>query len=102
MTKIKVELTIATGQFENAKPTIEVEIPDNLSPVEQFYHLYDMFHDLTERRPSHRQNEKTYPKTKWGKIQARKDGVDIDNDPYLDGEEDEGAKIENSARYQRA
>ena len=82
MEQIKVEFTIATGQYENAKPTIEISIPVGMTPQEKFRYLHDMFHNLAERRPSHRQNEKTYPNTKWGKIQARKDGVDIDNDPY--------------------
>ena len=100
--KIKVELTIATGQFENAKPIIEVDMPNDLSPVEQFYYLYDMFHDLTERRPKNNQTKaEDYPKGRYGKIKARREGFGIDNDPYLDGEEDEGAKIDNAARVAR-
>ena len=102
MKKIKVEYTFATGQFENAKPVVEIEIPEGMNTVEEFQYLHDMFHNLSDRKIKEaKPKEKTYPNTKDGKLQARKDGVDIDNEPYLDGEEDEGAKIENATRYNR-
>ena len=102
MKKVKVEYTFATAQFENAKPTVEISIPDNLDAIQEYWYLYDMFHEISQKRPSHHQNEKTYPNNRYGLLQARKDGVDVDNSAYLDGDEDEGARIENNQRYNRA
>ena len=44
--KIKAEITIATGQFENIKPVIEIEVPDNLTGEDLFWHLHDRFHKI--------------------------------------------------------
>jgi len=102
MKKVSVELTFATGgQYENAKPTIEVEVPEDLDPVGQYFFLYDMFHNIQEKRPSHNQTD-TPKNTKWGKLQARAEGFDMDNDPYLDGDQDEGSRIENATAHRVA
>ncbi len=63
--------------------------------------MYDMFHDIQSKRPSHKETE--VPKnTKWGKLQGRAEGFDIDNDSYLDGDQDEGSKIENYSSHAKA
>ena len=102
MKTIKVEITIPTGVYANAKPVMEIGIPENLTPTEEFYYLWDMFHNLSERRTKDTQTKaEDYPKNRYGKIKAQKEGYPVDNDPYLDGEEDEGAKIENMKRAER-
>ena len=95
MKKITIDYTFATAQYENAKTTLEIEIPEGMSVIEEYKYLYNMFHDAGMKMPKE-EKPKTYPNTKWGKLQARKDGVDIDNDAYLgtDGG-DEGARIDN-------
>jgi|TARA_Y100000310_G_scaffold202203_2_gene202335 hypothetical protein len=101
--KIKVEYTIPTGQFANAKPIVEIDIPDGMTPREQFYYLWDMFHNLSENRTADNQTKpEDYPSGKWGKLKARKEGHPVDNDPYLDGEEDEGARQEDMKRHNKA
>lgn len=47
---IKCEITIPTGVYANIKPVIEVSIPDELNPIEEYFYLWDMFHNLSERR----------------------------------------------------
>lgn len=99
---VEVEITIPTGVYANAKPTISVEIPKYLSPVQEFYYLWDMFHNLSERRPKDTQTKaEDYLKGKYGELKARKEGFAVDNSSYLDGEEDEGAKLENMERVNR-
>lgn len=101
MKTIKITYTIATAQYENAKAEVEIEVPDNLTPVQEYFYLYDMFHNINEKRPSHNQTEA--PKnTKWGKLQGRAEGYDIDNDSYLDGDQDEGSRIENATAHRVA
>lgn len=97
--KIQAEVTIATGQYENIKPVIEIEVPDGLEGVKLYWHLYDMFHNI--ERPSHKTTN-IEPKNKWQKLNARKEGQDFDNDPYLDGDEDEGSKQDNLKAYEEA
>ena len=41
---IKAEVTIATGQFENIKPIIDIEVPEELIGEELWKHLHDRFH----------------------------------------------------------
>ena len=36
---------------------------------------------------------------RWALLKARIDGFDVDNSPYLDGDKDEGSRIENMKGY---
>ena len=36
---------------------------------------------------------------KWALLKARIDGFDVDNSSYLDGDQDEGSRIENMKGY---
>ena len=89
--KAKVSFTFATKAFENIKPQIEIEVPD-MNMMEAHAYFEKMI----------RGEKKPYKApTKWQKIQAKKEGFDIDNDPYLDGDQDEGAKRENFAEHNK-
>jgi hypothetical protein len=49
--KIPIELTISIGEYENAKPTIEIDT-DNLDEAKELViKLWDAFHGLVKFRP---------------------------------------------------
>ena len=75
--KIKTELTFATGQYENAKPVIEIDVPDAIAkdPIQLYWYLYDMFHDIGKSRPKPAAYK---PTPNWKMTKARKEGVDFD------------------------
>ena len=98
--KIKTTFTFATSQYENAKPEVEIEVPDAIAkdPIQLYWYLYDMFHDIGKKRPK---DVSFKPPVKWEMLKAQKEGFDMDNSPYLDGDQDEGSKIENQTNYNK-
>jgi len=94
--KIKAEITIAMGQYENIKPIIEIEVPDGLHSEELYWHLHDRFSKMKKPVVNEHKVEK------WRLLKGRQEGQDIDNSPYLDGDEDKGAREENMQVYEKA
>ena len=95
--KIKAQLLVPTGVYANLKCDIDLDVPENLNNVELVQYLWDTYHNIFEReRPSHKETKASEYKGRRGLLQARKEGFDVDNSPYLNGEEDEGAKIANA------
>src|SRR3990167_1105102 len=79
--KIKVEFTIPTGQFANAKPQVEIEIPDDLNPREQYFYLHDLFYNLTQKR----ETPVKKPLSQSAQyMRAQQTGADVDHIPGQD------------------
>jgi len=93
--KAKIEFTFATKQFENIKPTLDIDIAE--LDGKELKEVYEFFERFAEEMKGRNIKVKKAPKQqvvpKYKLLQAQKDGEDIDNNPYLGTDRDRHAEL---------